>query len=126
MEAAPTGSLAYRGEPDVFVAAAQWVQGVLLGSLSTTITVIAVATVGLLMLSGRLNLRRGATVIVGCFILFGAASIAQGLLSMGGARETYVAPASAPPVIASVDPALIAPAPSADQADPYAGAAFRR
>ncbi len=32
-----------------------------------------------MMLSGRLNWRYGATVIVGCFILFGAATIVGGI-----------------------------------------------
>ena len=43
--------------------------------------VIAVASVGLLMLTGRINWRYGATVILGCFILFGAASIVAGIQS---------------------------------------------
>lgn len=31
------------------------------------------------MLTGRMNWRYGATVILGCFILFGAASIVAGI-----------------------------------------------
>ena len=45
------------------------------------VAVIAVASVGFLMLTGRINWRYGATVIVGCFILFGAASIVAGIQS---------------------------------------------
>lgn len=63
------------------VSAVQWLQGTLLGTAATVIAVIAVACVGLLMLSGRVNWRHGAVVIVGCFILFGAVSIVAGIRS---------------------------------------------
>jgi type IV secretion system protein VirB2 len=61
--------------------AARWIQGTLLGTLATVIAVIAVGVVGLLMLTGRINWRYGAIVILGCFILFGAASIVAGIQS---------------------------------------------
>lgn len=63
------------------VAAVRWIQGTLLGTVATVIAVIAVATVGFMMLTGRMNWRYGATVILGCFILFGAASIVAGIQS---------------------------------------------
>ncbi len=59
--------------------AVAWLQGTLLGTVATVVAVIAVASVGFLMLTGRMNWRYGATVIVGCFILFGAASIVSGI-----------------------------------------------
>ena len=65
----------------VLVRAVQWMQGTLLGTVATVIAVIAVASVGFLMLTGRINWRYGATVILGCFILFGAASIVAGIQS---------------------------------------------
>jgi len=65
----------------VLVSAVRWMQGTLLGTVATVAAVIAVATVGLLMLTGRINWRYGATVILGCFILFGAASIVAGIQS---------------------------------------------
>lgn len=65
----------------VLVGAVQWMQGTLLGTVATVVAVIAVASVGLLMLTGRINWRYGATVILGCFILFGAASIVAGIQS---------------------------------------------
>lgn len=65
----------------VLVSAVQWLQGTLLGTLATVVAVIAVAVVGLMMLTGRINWRYGATVILGCFILFGAASIVAGIQS---------------------------------------------
>jgi len=66
------------------VSAVQWLQGTLLGTIATVVAVIAVACVGLLMLSGRINWRHGAVVILGCFILFGAASIVAGIRSTAG------------------------------------------
>ena len=63
------------------VSAISWVQGTMLGTVATTAAVIAVATVGFMMLTGRINWRYGATVVLGCFILFGATSIAAGIHS---------------------------------------------
>ncbi len=62
-------------------AALYWIQGTLLGTLATTAAVIAVAVIGFMMLSGRIDWRRGITVIVGCFIVFGAAAIVAGIRS---------------------------------------------
>lgn len=56
-----------------------WIQNTLLGNLATAVAVIAVAVVGFMMLTGRLNWRYGLTVIVGCFVLFGAATIVAGI-----------------------------------------------
>ena|SRR5437868_11708170 len=64
------------------VAALNWVQGTLLGNLATTAAVIAVAAVGFMMLTGRIDWRRGLTVVIGCFILFGAVSIVAGIRSL--------------------------------------------
>lgn len=61
------------------VSALGWLQGTLLGNVATAIAVIAVAMVGFMMLTGRLNWRFGATVIIGCFVLFGATSIVTGI-----------------------------------------------
>lgn len=72
------------GDPQgsgVIVAAANWLQGTLLGTIATVAAVIAVAAVGFMMLTGRINWRHGAMVILGCFVLFGAASIVAGIRS---------------------------------------------
>lgn len=61
------------------VNAVRWLEGTLLGTVATVIAVIAVASVGFMMLTGRMNWRHGAIVILGCFILFGAASIVAGI-----------------------------------------------
>ena len=64
------------------VAALSWLQGTLLGNVATAVAVIAVAMVGFMMLTGRMNWRFGATVIIGCFILFGAGTIVAGIQSV--------------------------------------------
>lgn len=61
------------------VAALSWMQGTMLGNAATAVAVMAVAAVGFLMLTGRMNWRFGATVVLGCFILFGAGAIVSGI-----------------------------------------------
>jgi type IV secretory pathway VirB2 component (pilin) len=63
------------------VAALGWLQGTLLGNVATAVAVMAVAAVGFMMLTGRMNWRFGATVIIGTFILFGAGAIVSGIQS---------------------------------------------
>ncbi len=63
------------------LAAVNWVQGTLLGNVATAVAVIAVAIVGFMMLTGRMNWKHGITVILGCFILFGATVIVAGIQS---------------------------------------------
>lgn len=115
------------GDENVLLAAARWIESLLLGPLATSVAVIAVAWVGLLMLTGRVNVRRGLTVILGCFILFGAGAIAHGLrggATMVAADLPAVAGAASPPVLSATLTA--SPAGTTPQADPYAGAALRR
>jgi type IV secretion system protein VirB2 len=66
------------------IAALGWVQGTLLGNVATAVAVIAVAMVGFMMLTGRINWRMGATVVLGCFILFGATTIVGGIQAAAG------------------------------------------
>jgi len=75
--AAPAGASPILG-------AVTWMQDTLLGEVASSVAVIAVAVVGFMMLSGRLNWRYGATVIVGCFVLFGAATIVGGIRTAAG------------------------------------------
>ena len=80
--ATPTAAFAQATDPagsGPIVAALGWLQGTLLGNVATAVAVMAVAAVGFMMLTGRLNWRFGATVIIGVFILFGAASIVAGI-----------------------------------------------
>jgi type IV secretion system protein VirB2 len=55
-----------------------------MGTVATVAAVIAVAAVGFMMLTGRVNWRHGAVVVLGCFILFGAASIVAGIRGAAG------------------------------------------
>lgn len=68
----------------VIVNAFGWLQGTLLGTVATVAAIIAVAAVGFMMLTGRLNWRHGGVVILGCFVLFGAASIVGGIRTAAG------------------------------------------
>jgi type IV secretion system protein VirB2 len=102
-------------------AAVEWLQGIMLGTVATTVAVVAVAAVGFLMLAGRIDWRRGVTVIVGCFVLFGATSIVAGIRGVAGdGVEPPAIPANLPPPpVAPPSPAPAAPY------DPYAGASVR-
>lgn len=111
----------------VFAAALQWLEGTLLGSVATAVAVIAVACVGILLLSGRIDVRRGAQVIFGCFILFGASTIAAGLMRAADDAASGRAVGAAAPLPAAPQTIPI-PSPQPQEKavpyDPYAGAAL--
>ncbi len=106
----PSGSSA-------LVDAARWINDALLGTIATSIAVVAVALVGFAMLSGRVHWRRGLMVIFGCFLLFGARSIVGGLVPQG---EVFV------PMVSAPSPPPVGPPPENQGYDPYAGAAPAR
>jgi type IV secretion system protein VirB2 len=84
---APQVLLAQQVDPQgsgPIVSALSWLQGTLLGNVATAIAVMAVAAVGFMMLTGRMNWRFGASVIIGVFILFGAGTIVAGIQSTVG------------------------------------------
>lgn len=78
------------------VESARWIEAVMLGEIALGVCIIAVAFIGALMLTGRLPLRDGARVVVGCFVLLGAPVIAAGFAELpnNGAEKS-----SPPPVI---------------------------
>ena len=85
--ATPAGAQSVELDPpgsNAILDAATWMQGTLLGNVATTLAVIAVGATGLLMLRGRIDWQRGATVILGCFIVFGAVAIVAGIRSVSG------------------------------------------
>ena len=90
----------------------------MVGSLATTVAVIAVAWFGLTMLGGSASPRRAIQVVLGAFILFGAPLIARELAGMmrstGGAT-------SVSGQVQQTQPPLPPPMPT--DFDPYAGAA---
>jgi type IV secretory pathway VirB2 component (pilin) len=124
MEVWSGSSLSDPAGSSALVAAVNWLQGTLLGTVATTVAIVAIASVGFMMLSGRVNVRRGATVIVGCFILFGAPSIAAGIRSAGAYGEGEYPPVNSAvrqPAPSPMPVYVPPPAPKPDR-DPYAGA----
>ena len=109
-----------RAEP-VLPSAADWVTGTLFGDIAVSLCVIAVAFVGLMLITGRLAVRDGLRVVIGCFVLLGAPVIAAGLRTAAHEAGGSVAPSQ--PVIEA--PPAPAPLPQATY-DPYAGASLRR
>jgi type IV secretory pathway VirB2 component (pilin) len=110
-------------ETNALSVAAQWIADVLTGPVATSLAVISIAALGYLMLSGRLDLRRGLRIVLGCFILFGAPAIALGFrhATQNLAGEQATEPPKTP------SPVLASPSRTAtSSADPYAGAAVRR
>ena len=106
------------GANPVLPAATDWVGGALFGDVATSLCVIAVAFVGLMLLTGRLAVREGLRVAIGCFVLLGAPSIAMGLRSAADGTASAVSPT----IVNSAEPAVL---PAAPAYDPYAGASLR-
>ncbi len=102
------------------VGSVRWIEGVMLGEIALGVCVIAVAFIGALMLTGRLPLREGAQIIVGCFVLLAAPVIATGFIGFKGGVINPSAPSPASAQIDNPRPDL----PPADY-DPYAGASLR-
>jgi type IV secretory pathway VirB2 component (pilin) len=96
--------------------ALQWGAALLMGPLGTAIAVLAVASVGLLMMQGRLPLRTGARITMGCFILFGAPCWAKGLLSNMPASFFI-----GPPATQSASATIRTPSDAVTRTDPFAG-----
>jgi len=115
-------------EPSLFEPAAQpviaqsqsWIEATLFGNVAIALCMLAVALVGFLALTGRLPIRRGLFVIVGCFVVLGAPVLALGI----GSAMQDEAPAPAPP-IAEGEREPRGDLLPADY-DPYAGASLRR
>jgi type IV secretory pathway VirB2 component (pilin) len=104
-------------------AAAAWISDLIVGPLATFIAVIVIAWMGFAMLSGRLAVRRGLAAILGCFLLFGAKGIADGLRAAAAAdvsSRTVIVPP--PPHFTKTPKRSI----DTNNYDPYAGAAVMR
>lgn len=113
------------GDPSVLAVALDWLRGTLLGALGTSVAVLTVASVGFLMVTGRVDVRRAGQVILGCFILFGASTIASGILAVLQGKGNGIEPpmpVSAPLPDYPVAPPATQGSPSVF--DPYAGAAL--
>ncbi|WP_084385126.1 TrbC/VirB2 family protein [Novosphingobium naphthalenivorans] len=103
---------------NALLACSDWIVGTLTGALGVMLAVLAIAGVGFAMLQGRLAVRSGVRVILGCFVLFGAPVIAKAL--SGGVGQ---APAQTVEVYNALpSPPIAIPAPPPPNTDPYAGA----
>jgi type IV secretory pathway VirB2 component (pilin) len=115
-------SLADPPATSVVAPAARWVEALLMGNAATAVAVIAVASVGIAMLSGRIEIRRGLFILLGCFVLFGASSIAKGLRAAAQGEEATIT-AQSPPAPVFPKPKAGTVNPQNSGYDPYAGAA---
>lgn len=102
------------------LAAVEWLESAITGSIAVSIAIVAIAALGLMMLAGRLPLRRSSTTLLGCFILFGASAIASGIMGAVNAapqqnRFDTIDMRPGPP-------ATSPPASPTTTYDPYAGA----
>lgn len=102
-------------------AGASWLVSLMTGSAAVGLCVLAVAVIGSLMLGGRLPVRDGVRVVLGCFVLLGAPTIALAFVIAG----EEISQASQSPELRSqpANPREDLP-PSAF--DPYAGASLRQ
>jgi type IV secretory pathway VirB2 component (pilin) len=116
-------SLFDRPAEPVLGTSSSWIEGVLGGTLATSLCVIAIAILGLLLLVGRLRVRRSTEVVLGCFLLLGAGLLAVQLQQLaGGIAGTE--DGGGEQII--VPPAQPTQAPPPANFDPYAGASLRR
>lgn len=118
---AVAGSLFDAPHSSTLGAASEWLTGTLLGDAAIGLSVIAVAFVGLMLMAGRLAIRDGLRVAMGCFVLLGAPVIAAGLRD--AALGTVPTGSVVEPPIAATPPPPPLPA---STYDPYAGASLRR
>ena len=111
------------GQDNSVAAALDWIRLTLTGSLATGVAIIAVAWFGLMLVSGRLPRRRSIQLILGCFIIFGASSIAAGISQ---ALNTSPAGPDSASVVPSVNVGPTAPRLAVASApyDGYAGDAL--
>jgi hypothetical protein len=98
----------------------------LLGTAATTVAIIAISSVGFLMLAGRIDVCRAAQVIFGCFIIFGASTIASGIIGAfnGAGTGTPQVAAVTPPPQPALTQLPAYPKSNSMPYDPYAGAAL--
>ncbi|WP_209348251.1 TrbC/VirB2 family protein [Pontixanthobacter sp. CEM42] len=100
--------------------AVDWLTSTLLGSVAIGLCVLAVAFVGFMLLSGRLAVREGLRVVLGCFLLLGAPTIAAALMGLRSSEPIQ------PPVMQAANEEL-GPRDELRPSDynPYGGASLR-
>ncbi|WP_228244136.1 TrbC/VirB2 family protein [Porphyrobacter sp. GA68] len=120
MRSAPPDTLFAPAAAAPLQEAASWLAALLTGSLASGLCVLAVAVVGLLLLTGRLAVREGMRVVLGCFVLLGAPVIAGAFVTAGVGVAERPSMAELPRTLPESRQEL---PPSAF--DPYAGASVR-
>ncbi len=100
-------------------AAGGWIVDLMQSNLVVAIAALAVAGIAFAMLLGRVPIRKAAATIFGCFIFFGATTIAQALL--GSATPPPTEPAASP-ALPTTGPTELDAKPADPPTDPYAGA----
>ncbi len=106
--------------PSVILAAIAWIEALLTGTFAVAAGTVAVAGIGFGLLTGWIDLRRAGQAVLGCFILFGAPTVARELAGL--ARIAAPTSAEVPAAEAPVPPApRDLPAPT-NPFDPYTGA----
>ncbi|MEP3050461.1 MAG: TrbC/VirB2 family protein [Erythrobacter sp.] len=123
MAAIPRSSLFDPTAEPVLENSVGWINGVVLGEIAVGLCILSVAFLGILMLTGRLPLRSGLRVVVGCFMLLGAPAIAAGFMWGGDAMIERSAAAPVNPT--EPDPVEVRGELPPTDYDPYAGASFR-
>jgi len=104
------------------VAAAKWLQAAMFGTIATSVAIVAVAALGFLMLQGQLPIRRSATSILGCCLLFAAPVLVTGLGTV--VRDLAANEMPVPQAIHPTPPLPLAPDQNPPGYDPYAGASL--
>ena len=97
--------------------AVAWIGDAMIGPSAMAIGSLAIGTIGILLLAGRIPIQQATRAVVGCFAVFAASTIAQGLIGYADTPSLARAEASAP-----VSP-IINQNPPSSAFDPYAGAA---
>ena len=104
----------------VFGAATAWLVELLAGSSVTILATVAIAILGYSVVIGQGTVRSGGRVVIGCFILLGAASITNGLVDIVES-DVQPLPAIESQPVEFPEP-VFKPAPqSVNPFDPYSG-----
>lgn len=103
-----------------------WLAELIAGSFGLVLMMLAIAIYGLGLLSGQLQVKRGVSVVLGCFVLIGASQLSA-FLTPDQSRTTYSA-VSTPPLAVEPEPVRSLPgvAPSQSGPNPFAPYAQER
>ncbi len=106
----------------VLAAANEWLIELVTGPLATGLLTLAVAILGLALLTGRNSWKRGAHIAIGAFVLIGSSVIAQALITSVPRGEVPAAPVgSADPPRQLPEPPPSPPDRRGNPFDPYSG-----